>query len=82
MTKLKSMINWAIAQFVLAAIAYFTYEYVLEEKFKLDLDYIHWVAIMLISICIFPSQIPQFKEKKENDRKGSKISRNIPSDGF
>lgn len=80
MNKLKSMISWVISQLVMAGIAHFSYIIFLEKVTNIELTYLNWLGIMLISLCLFPSQIPNFKEKK--DDKGPKISRNVSSDGF
>ena len=55
MKLLLNFISWAIVQGILALICTLTYDYLLVDLFKVEISYIQWLGIMVISTCVFPS---------------------------
>lgn len=54
MRSLYKFISWILAHAGLALICFILYKYILLDVFKIDLSYLHWFSIMVISSCIFP----------------------------
>lgn len=55
MKTLKIAVSWMLAQLGLSLICYLLYKFFLIDLFKLEIGYMQWVSIMLISSCIIPS---------------------------
>jgi hypothetical protein len=50
----RSIASWIVYQLILALISWLAYITFLFDNFKLDLNYLDWLGIIVISYCIFP----------------------------
>ena len=50
-----SSISWAIGQGILALICTIVYNYVLIDLFNVEVTYIQWLGMIIISACILPT---------------------------
>ncbi len=55
MKLIASVFSWIIAQLGLSLICYLMYNFFLDDLFKIEIGYIQWVSIIVISACIIPS---------------------------
>jgi hypothetical protein len=55
MKLIASVFSWVIAQLGLSLICYIMYSFFLFDLFKIEIGYIQWVSIIIISSCIIPS---------------------------
>jgi hypothetical protein len=53
---MSKIISWALAQLGLALVCFILYNITLIDLFSLEISYIQWVSIILISACIFPER--------------------------
>jgi len=51
---LLSVLSWISAQSALALICYVIYYYILVDLTNIDINYIQWLAIIIIATCVFP----------------------------
>jgi len=49
------LISWIAAQLGLTLICYLMYSFFLIDLFKLEISFIQWFSIIVISSCIIPS---------------------------
>lgn len=80
--------NTALTMFVLFAFAFLCYAtyylFDLHLVFGVKIGLLQWFGITVISNTMFPSRdfSSHIKNNKKNDNKGSKISRDLPSNGL
>jgi hypothetical protein len=55
MKLIASVFSWIIAQLGLSLICYLMYNFFLDDLFKIEIEYLQWVSIIVISACIIPS---------------------------
>jgi len=73
MKQLTKVTSWALASALLALICYSLYNIFLISEFKLNLNYIQWLSIIIIFQCIIPTGI---KQNAENTSGKSNTSKN------
>ena len=71
MKNITKVITWCLGQLVLALICYILYLLFLEKEFNLELNYIQWLSIIIISQCVIP------RNKSEDNKKD--LGKFIPS---
>jgi hypothetical protein len=49
-----SILSWIVAQSALALICYVIYYYILADLTDIDINYIQWLAIIIIATCVLP----------------------------
>lgn len=54
MKLLSNIISWLFAQSALALICFVIYHYILVDLTNIEINYIQWLAIIIIATCIFP----------------------------
>ena len=70
---LYSAIAWSIGQCVLSLICYYAYKLVLFDLIKVDITFVQWVAIVLISACLMPGKL--FTTNNDNKNNKEPISK-------
>lgn len=55
MKLLFNFISWAIVQGILALICTLVYNFMLIDLLKVEIEYVHWLGIIIIATCIMPS---------------------------
>ena len=72
MKLLLNFISWSIVQLVLSAICTLIYNYTLIDIFKVEISYIQWIGIIVVSACVFPASKSSNKnEGQESDKLNS-----------
>jgi len=61
-------IPWAISQGILSLICTIVYNYILVDLFSVEISYIQWLGIIIISACILPTP-KKAKTSNEPDAK-------------
>jgi hypothetical protein len=51
-----TMLTWLAGRFILALICYLSHLLLLSDLTGLDIGYLQWIGIILISYCLFPVQ--------------------------
>lgn len=64
---LNTSMSWAISQGILAIICTLVYNYTLIDLFKIEISYVQWLGMIIISACIFPTGRKTNNSNKESD---------------
>ena len=67
MKHVTKVVSWALAHALLALICYSLYNIFLISEFKLNLNYIQWLSIIIIFQCLIPRGIRQNTEDNSDN---------------